>query len=347
MKPLLVVKYGTACLTNEKGDIETAVIANIVDQLAILHTNYRLVMVSSGAVSAGKNSIRNYTATVSQKKAAAAIGNPVLIETYSSFFRKKNISVGQILCERQHFSDRAKFIQLKSTLETMWDNNVIPIANENDVMSGTELKFSDNDQLAMMLAINFSAETVMFGTSAPGLWDENKEVIPIIKHFDARIYGLVRPEETSQGGLGGMVSKLTYADMATQYGVNAIIFAGRDPGKIIAALNKKTGTICLAQGCRVPARKRWMAVSSLSLGRIGADAGAKRALINRKSLLSVGVKKIEGMFEKNSVVEIYDLENPDKPFAVAQAEISSVDMKQVLQEKSSCLIAHADHIVLL
>jgi glutamate 5-kinase len=293
MKPLLVVKYGTACLTNEAGEIELNVIKNITEQLSALHKKYRLVLVSSGAVGAGKSSIKNYTGTVSQKKAAAAIGNPILIETYASFLRKKNIAVGQILCERQHFSDRAKFIQLKSTLETMWENNVIPISNENDVMSGLDLKFSDNDQLAMMLAINFSAKTVMFGTSAPGLWDEKKQVIPTIEHFDARIYGLVRPEETSHSGLGGMVSKLTYADMATQYGVNAIIFAGRAKAGIIAALDKKIGTLCLAQGCRVPARKRWMAVSSLSLGRIGVDDGAKKALLKRKSLLSVGAKKME------------------------------------------------------
>lgn len=346
MKPLLIVKYGTACLTNATGEIEQTVIQNITTQLAELHKQYRLILVSSGAVGAGKKSIKDYTATVSQKKAAAAVGNPILIETYSSFLRPQNIAVGQILCERQHFSDRAKFIQLKATLETLWENNIIPIANENDVMSGKEIKFSDNDQLAMMLAINFSAETVMFGTSALGVWDERKEVIPEITKFDARIYGLVRPEETSAGGLGGMVSKLTYADMCTQYGVNAIIFGGREPAGIVKSLNKEMGTFCHAQGCRVPARKRWMAVSSLSIGRIGVDEGAKKALLKRKSLLSVGAKKIEGWFEKNSVVEIYDLES-NIPFAIAQTEMTSSEMRHALDEQSSCLMAHADHIVLL
>lgn len=347
MKPLLVIKYGTACLTDKHGEIEINVINQIAAQLAELNKKYRLILVSSGAVSAGKKFIKDFSGTLSQKKAAAAIGNPILMQTYTQAFAKQDTQVAQALCERQHFSSRSQFLQLPKTFEVLWENNIIPILNENDVTSDPDLKFSDNDQLAMMLAINFYAEKLLFGTSADGVWDEKKQVIPIIEQFDKRIYSLVRPEEKSAGGLGGMASKLTYADMTTRYGVEAIIFSGRAERGIIESVNGKSGTRCLPQGCLVPARKRWLAVSSVSLGKIIIDEGAATALKKRKSLLSVGSKKVEGFFQKNAVIEIYTIENPKKPIAVAQAEMSSIDMKQKLINQTSSVLAHADKIVLL
>jgi glutamate 5-kinase len=238
-------------------------------------------------------------------------------------------------------------LQLKKTLETLWKNNVIPIANENDVMSDKELKFSDNDQLAMMIAINLGAQKILFGTNAPGLWDENKKVIPVIETFDARIFSLVRPNESTAGGLGGMATKLTYADMATKYGVEAIIFSGKTPQSILTSMNGETGTCCKPQGCQIPARKKWLAVSSLSLGKIFVDEGAAQAIKNRKSLLSVGAKKIKGAFEKNAVIQLCVPAQPDTPLAMAQAEMSSVDSKKSLTQKTSVVLAHADKIVLL
>src|ERR1041385_9135886 len=137
-KPILVLKIGTSSITNEEGFLDLSVLRNIAGQIAVVHKNYHVVIVSSGAVGTGKKFIAGYTGKINERKAAAAIGNPVLINKYTHAFEKYGIPIAQSLCERGHFSDREKFLQLKSTYEELWRNGVIPIANENDVVSSRE-----------------------------------------------------------------------------------------------------------------------------------------------------------------------------------------------------------------
>ena len=158
-KPILVIKFGSAAITTD-GEIDERIVLEIARQCAQLQPKYNIVIVSSGAVAAGKKFIPKYTGTLAQKKAAAAIGNPLLVRTYGTYFKPFKIALAQSLCERHHFANRSQFLQLKSTYETLWKNNVIPIANENDVVSNKELKFSDNDELATLIAVGFGAEQI-------------------------------------------------------------------------------------------------------------------------------------------------------------------------------------------
>lgn len=139
-KPILVIKFGTASITNQNGDLTDKVIAEIARQVSTIHNQYRIVLVSSGAVAAGKSYINNYKQRLSERKAAAAIGNTLLLNKYSDYFRPYGISIAQSLCERNHFSNRNQFLQLKKTYEKLWDNEIIPIANENDVVSNSTLR---------------------------------------------------------------------------------------------------------------------------------------------------------------------------------------------------------------
>ena len=159
-KPVLVIKLGTAVLTDEQGMVSPATIRKVAAEVAALAKDYRIVLVSSGAVGSGRGFFTGYRGTLTERKAAAAVGNPILIRHYEKQFSAYGIPVAQALCERQHFSSRERFLQLKETFGIFWDNGILPIMNENDLVSNVELKFSDNDELATLTAIGFDAEAL-------------------------------------------------------------------------------------------------------------------------------------------------------------------------------------------
>lgn len=341
-KPILVIKFGSASITTD-GEIDERIVLEIARQCAQLQANYNIVLVSSGAVAAGKKYIPKYTGTLAQRKAAAAIGNPLLVMTYASYFKPFKIALAQSLCERHHFANRAQFLQLKSTYETLWKNNIIPIANENDVVSNKELKFSDNDELATLIAVGFGAEQILFSTSVPGVLDSKGEVIRELSVIDKSALALAKKEKSAVG-LGGMTSKLNFARLATQMGIKAVIFSMQTENGIIKAVSGETGTICLAQKSNVSSRNKWLASGSLITGMVQVDQGALKALSNRKSLLAVGVSKIIQDFEIGEVFQIADEDYVIH--AVAKSKIDSISLKSKTKQKN-IEIAHADDIVLL
>ncbi|MEJ7780809.1 MAG: glutamate 5-kinase [Daejeonella sp.] len=342
-KPILVLKFGTASITTNKGELDEVVIADIARQVAVIHEQYNLVIVSSGAVGAGKKFLKNYSGTLNEKKAAASIGNPLLMSTYSKYFSPYGIAIAQSLCERHHFSNRDQFLQLQKTYQKLWASNIIPIANENDVVSNLELKFSDNDELATLIAAGFGATQVLFSTSVPGVLDGSGQVIPELDTSDKKVL-LLANKEKSATGLGGMTSKLNFARLANLMGIEVVIFGVRTENGILKALKGETGTLCHAQKINLPARKKWLASGSLVSGRIQIDAGACKALQKRGSLLAVGIKKILTGFENGEIIEILDEQN--NAIAVAKSKIASSALVQD-QNLKNVEVAHADNIVLL
>lgn len=347
-KPILVIKFGSASITNQ-GEVDDRIVLEIARQCAQLQSTYNIVLVSSGAVAAGKRFIPKYTGTLSQRKAAAAIGNPLLVMTYASFFRPYKIALAQSLCERHHFSNRSQFLQLKSTYETLWKNNVIPIANENDVVSNKELKFSDNDELATLIAVGFGAEKLLFSTSVPGVLNESGEVIPQIDKIDRSILALPS-KGVSDVGLGGMVSKLNFSRMATQMGIEVVIFSMESENGLLKAVRGGNGTVCLPQKKQLSSKKKWLASGSLISGLIQVDNGAIEAIQKRKSLLAVGIKKVVQDFVVGEVFQIMD--EQQVVHAVGKSRIDSVSLMQKDELKAKEVlwnleIAHADDIVLL
>lgn len=342
-KPILVIKFGTASISRENGELDESVMADIAKQVSEVHKDYNIVLVSSGAVAAGKKYLKEYGGTISERKAAAAIGNPLLLNRYAHYFSSYGIPIAQSLCERQHFSNRNQFLQLKKTYEELWDNGIIPIANENDVVSDLELKFSDNDELATLIAVGFGASLLLFSTSVAGVLDKEGKIVPQIDVIDEQALGLADTKKSSLG-LGGMVSKLTFARLATRMGIKVVIFSIRTPHGIRLATEGKTGTLCLPQPCSMPARKKWLASGSLVTGRLQVDAGAVQALKKRHSLLAVGVKSVLEKFENGEVFEIVDENN--EVIAVARAKVSS-DALASGNKAQNKEVAHADDIVLL
>ncbi|HVI45843.1 MAG TPA: glutamate 5-kinase [Chitinophaga sp.] len=342
-KPILVIKFGTASITHSNGDLDETVIAGIARQVAELHKSYHIVLVSSGAVAAGKQYMKSYNGSISERKAAAAIGNPLLLSKYSRYFAPYDIAVAQSLCERQHFSNRDQFLQLKRTYEELWANNIIPIANENDVVSSLELKFSDNDELATLIAVGFGASLLLFSTSVAGVLDRSGQVVPQIDEIDKAALSLADKEKSALG-LGGMVSKLTFARLATRMGIRVVIFGIRTEDGILNAITGKTGTLCLPQPCSIPARRKWLASGSLVTGRLQIDKGAAEAVLKRHSLLAVGITAVLEKFECGEVIEIVNEEQI--VIAVGRAKISS-DVLDTRHKVQNTEVAHADDIVLL
>lgn len=342
-RPVLVLKFGTASITKPTGELHEPALVDIARQVAALRDRYNVVLVSSGAVGAGKGIIRDYRGEISQRKAAAAVGNLLLLNVYSRFFEVYGVTIAQSLCERHHFANRDQFLQLKDTYEQLWDNGIIPIVNENDVVSNRELKFSDNDELATLLAVGFGAEVLMLCTSVGGLLDPDGNLIRYVPRLTEAVFAVVRTDKSSMG-LGGMASKLTFAKLATRMGIRVVIFGLQEPDSIRKALDGEVGTQIEPQSITMSARSRWLGSGSLVVGRVRVDAGAAAALQRRNSLLAVGVTEILGEFSAGEVFEIVD--EADVAVAVARAKLSSFDLS-TLANRQNVAVANASDIVLL
>lgn len=341
-KKVLVIKLGTAVITDEEGRVDESVIKKIAGQIATLSKEYNIVLVSSGAVGSGKSFIRQYKGTLTERKAAAAVGNPILIQLYHQYFSAYHIPVAQALCERHHFSNRKQFLQLKETFYEFWQNNILPVVNENDLVSNIELKFSDNDELATLIAVGFDADTLMLCTSAGGLMDTEKNIIPAVQKIDAAVLGYVTQTKSSLG-LGGMLSKLTSTRLATSLGIRVIICGLNKKDTLISALQGKNGTTFTAKPSNLKARQKWLASGSVAIGGVYIDKGALKALYARKSLLTVGIKKVKGNFLAGEVIRLMDEE--EAIVGVAKAKLSSNETSKQIAQKNR-IAAHADDIVM-
>lgn len=241
---LVILKLGTSVLTHEDGTLDGGIFAQLAEQVAKLRNRYRVAIVSSGAVAAGRHKIGAYDEHEVGRKAAAAIGNHHLIKLYGEVFALHGVHVAQILCDRSTFTDSGRLLTLQATLTTLWRNNILPILNENDVMASHALSFTDNDELAAMLAISCKAKQLLIGSSVAGLLNNGK-VVARIDDFSDEVLGLVS-YASSVLGKGGMASKLRHAKEATASGVGVVIFDARKAGNILRASRGQTGTLCSA-----------------------------------------------------------------------------------------------------
>lgn len=340
--PVLVIKLGTAVITKE-GVIAPSVVKKIATEVASLSLKYRIVLVSSGAVGSGRAFIKSYRGTLPERKAAAAVGNPLLIHLYQKYFSGFHIPVAQALCERHHFSSRQQFLQLKETFSEFWKNGIIPIVNENDLVSNVELKFSDNDELATLIAIGFDAEAMIICTSVGGFMNDRKEIIPLVEKIDNTIMGYIRTDKSSTG-LGGMLSKLTFTRLACSLGIRVMICGLTGKAPFERALAGANGTSFMPRPSNLKARQKWLAGGSITFGSILIDKGAARALQQRRSLLTVGIRKVQGRFIAGEVVQLRE-EGENKIIGVAKVKLSAADTTKNIAVKNT-IAAHADDIVL-
>lgn len=312
----IVVKIGSSSLTNAKGEIDQVKFNDHIQAIAKLkNAGHEVLLVSSGAVAAGfrKLGYSSRPVTIKGKQAAAAVGQSVLIQEYSDRFCQFGITPAQILLTRTDFSEKKRYKNAYATFTELLERSILPIINENDTVSITELTFGDNDMLSALVSGLVHADKLIILTDVNGLYDANPFKNPTAKRID-RITGI--SEELlgfasgsgSKIGTGGMQSKLVAAKYAMDAGVDIFIGTGTGETKLIDILAGVGDGTYFESTTKsiVPNNKQWVALTEVS-GKLFIDEGAVNALQHGgKSLLPAGVYAFEGHFEKGDVVEVYD-----------------------------------------
>jgi len=314
----IVVKVGSSSLTDPlSGLLSIARVRTVANLLTALLADpaYEVILVSSGAIAAGRARLGWSAArTLPEKQAASAVGQSLLIEMYQREFAEQERIVAQILLTRSDMEDRRRFVNIRNTFETLLTANVLPIVNENDTVSVNEIRFGDNDSLAALVAILICAQHLILLTDIDGLYTEDPRSAPQARRIAevAQIDSYVRSLGGAAGssvGTGGMRTKIHAAEMATASGIAVAIAAVDEPDVIRRlVLGEEIGTRFVARKDRLNARQSWLAHGARSVGRLFVDEGAASALRTAgSSLLAPGVERIEGQFDEGAIVDLIDL----------------------------------------
>lgn len=314
----LVVKVGTSTLTDSRGGIDRAYIADLTAQLAAFRKQgCEVLLVTSGAIRAGRERLAQNLDTLPYKQAAAAIGQGLLIHTYTEAFAWRGVDCAQILLTREDLGDRRRFLNARNTLLALLSLGVVPVINENDTVAVEEIKFGDNDMLAALVATLVEADLLLILSDVEGLYErpptEAKEtpsqLIRTITRIDDAVAALAG-RSVSGMGTGGMRTKVEAARIATEAGIRTLIAHGRRERVIAEVMaGESVGTTFLPRpdGDRLPARKRWIAHSARPHGSVTVNARAREKLTQSGvSLLAVGIAEVTGTFHNGDLIEIRD-----------------------------------------
>jgi glutamate 5-kinase len=314
---LVVVKVGTRVLTRDDGTLNEERIARLAEEInALIETGRRVVLVSSGAVSAGISQLglSGRPTDLAKLQAVAAVGQTRLIEVYDRTLRKHGRRAAQVLLTADDLDHRIRYLNVRNTLLMLLQLGAIPIINENDTVAIDELMttFGDNDRLAAMVTNLLRAPLLIILSDVEGLYDgdpadPSSRVISVVTQLDQRTLALAR-DRRSGLSKGGMASKLAAARIVTQAGENMIIASGSRPGVLADVFQgREVGTLILAQGKTISPWKRWIAFSAKPRGQVMVDAGARTAIAQQgKSLLAIGIQSVQGPFDKGDVISICD-----------------------------------------
>ncbi len=339
---IIVIKIGSNIITSRSGLNERR-IRRIVKDISTLHDmGYNTVIVSSGAIAAGriKLNIHRPIHDIKLKQASAAIGQSSLVWTYEKAFKSFNKKVAQILLTREGLSDRKSYINVKNTLITLLSYGVIPVINENDTVAIDEIRFGDNDQLAALVASLLEARRLVMLSDVDGLFTDNPDkykkakIIKYVKEITPEIERKAK-SDSSMFGTGGMYSKLIAAKKATENGIAVNIINGKKSGLMLALFDgKEEGTAFEPMAKKYGARKGWIAFGVRSKGELILDEGATQAITKRgKSLLPSGIKSIDGNFDRGDAV--YCIDTDGRKIAKGLTNYSTIELKKIIGEKSS------------
>lgn len=306
----VVIKLGTGVLTSGVGQLNAERIAGICTQVAELRKRgIEVIIVSSGAVGLGMGALKlgKRPKVVSKKQACAAIGQSLLMQTWQKGFTPHGITVAQVLLTHEDLRLRARYLGVKETLTQLIDYGTVPIINENDTVSAAEIKFGDNDTLSAMVASLTEASHLFIISTAPGLIDMKGTglVVPLVERITPEIEAMAGGT-VSETAVGGMISKISAAKVATKAGCGVFIASGAEPDIVLRLLaGHAPGTFFVPSGLHMEARKRWLAYFQRPRGVLVVDDNAVRALREQgRSLLAVGLVRTEGRFAAGEVVNI-------------------------------------------
>lgn len=362
----LVVKIGSSSLCYEDGKIDPNQIESIVDEISYLIQNdIQVILVSSGAVAAGKHLLNEKGTSLENKQAAAAIGQPILLGTFQQFFKKHDLTTAQILLTHDDLHDRRRYLSARNTLETLLEHGIIPIINENDTVSTEEIQFSDNDFLGALCTNLVNADLFIILSNIDGIGETDPKTNP-----DTNIYETLSVKKLEQLkkefpktilreiSRGGIFTKLEAPLMAAQYGIPTII-ANSQTKSILRSLlaNETLGTFIQPTKSKLNSRKAYIAHALKLKAKLIIDQGAAHAIQSKKaSLLPSGIVSTEGSFLRGDGV-ICCLENGEEIargiVEYDQDEINkilgkqSADIESILGFKHHRGIIHRDNMVII
>lgn len=361
----LVLKVGTNVLARPDDTLDTDRITALAAQIhRVIASGRKVVVVSSGAVGAGMGilGLKKRPGDLPHLQAAAATGQAHLMRCWNEALRQHGYHAAQILLTANDFRHRARYLNIRNTINTLFEYGVVPVINENDTVSIEEIKFGDNDRLAAMVTHLLHEPLLVILSVVDGLFDgdpgkASSRVISLVDEWKDDLLQMASKTQSTRG-TGGMPSKLESVRMATAVGECVIIANGTDPAildRIFAA--EEVGTLFLAKGRNVPALKRWIGYTVRPKGKFHLDAGAVRAIEQQgKSLLAAGIQRIEGRFEKGEVVSLLDpdgvefargLTNYDAPLTARIAGKRTADVKQILGDVPYVEVIHRDNLAVV
>lgn len=351
----IVVKVGSNVIAGENGLPDVAVMGGLIEQIAqAKKQGVEVVLVSSGAVASGKSMLQvsKKIDPIARRQLLASIGQVRLINTYTQLLQPHQLLCAQILVTKEDFRDRLHYLNMKRCFDTLLQNNIIPIINENDVISVTELMFTDNDELAGLVASMLGADTLIILTNVDGIYDRPPKetgatVIPVIGSTRTDFSSFISAEK-SNFGRGGMITKCSIAHKLALVGIKVHIANGKTPGILTAVLtNQAVGTVFMPKSNQSKL-KRWVANSEgYAKGFVYINDGAKIRLLDTKkatSLLLVGVTRIEGTFQKGDIIKI--AAEDGEVMGLGMAQYSSAVAKTYLGEKNKKPFIHYDYLFL-
>lgn len=364
----IVIKIGSSSLVNGEGQLAIDSLRILVQQLAQLRRlGKEVVLVSSGAVACGSGQLclkQNFVAY--RKQILSAIGQSHLMQHYHHSFQQEGVPIAQVLLIRQDLEDRQLYLNARSTLLGLIEHQIIPIANENDVVAATS--FGGNDMLAAAIAGLIDADELLILTDIDGVYDRSPDQIDAKRfatleahELDALLHSQNRTstfgKRGSAHGTGGMQTKLEAALLASQFGVRTVIGHASNKEGILELLNTaKKGTQISPSLSPLEARKRWLRFGVALQGKITVDEGAETALrAGTFSLLPVGVKKVEGVFSRGDAVKVFN--QAGKAVAVGLVEFSAEEaqtiqgkntaqIQSIYPERPQYVMIHRDDLVL-
>ena len=353
----IAVKIGSNVLTRKDGTLDITRMSALVDQIAELHkSGIEIILISSGAVASGRSELKEHKKldAVSSRQLFSAVGQAKLINRYYELFREHGISCGQVLTMKENFATRRHYLNQKHCMDIMLENNVIPIVNENDTISVTELMFTDNDELSGLITTMMNMEALIKLSNIDGIYngspdDPKSTVITEIKNGKNDLSSYIQTRKSSFGR-GGMLTKCNIARKVADEGITVIIANGKKDNILPDVLQISSKMVCtrFLPSSKAPSSvKKWIAHSAgFAKGEIYINQCATEMLLSPKaiSLLPIGITQIIGDFEKGDIVRIFNHKN--EAIGLGRASFDSNKARKLIGQQGAKPLIHYDYLYL-
>lgn len=350
----IAVKIGSNVLTRRNGSLDVTRMSALTDQIAALYKEgVEIILISSGAVASGRSEISPLKKldSVDQRQLFSAVGQAKLINRYYELFRDHGIPVGQVLTTKENFGTRRHYLNQKNCMTVMLENGVIPIVNENDTISVTELMFTDNDELSGLIASMMDVQALIILSNIDGIYDGSPTdpSSSVIRKIDPGkdLSGYIQAGKSSFGR-GGMLTKTNIARKVADEGITVIIANGKRDNILVDLLQQPDKTVCtrfIPSPEPVSSVKKWIAHSEgFAKGEIHINEQATQLLNSDKaiSILPVGITRIEGEFEKDDIVRIIDFQG--NSIGVGKVNCDSAQARESIGQHGKKAVVHYDYL---